>query len=146
MHFLTNIFYYTDIQMINFRDKLKYVLALRKISAEELAQQIGMTRQNLNYIYKRGSIDTKWLERMSEILQVPMIYWFEEEDLKATDKNIMIGNNLVNGNHNNIQSNLNDCKNELEQANKKIKSLEEALEIKTMMINDLKEMLKNSKK
>lgn len=113
------------------------------MSQKHILEKIEMSRANLNLIYKRGHIDTKWLEKISEVLDVPMTYWFEDDN---KSENIIIGNNLVNGNFNNIQSNLINYKNELDQALKKIKSLEEIIELKTMMINDLKEMLINSKK
>ena len=127
--------------MKKFQEKLNIILLNRRMTAKELCHKIDMTRANLNLIYKRNSIDTKWLEKMSDVLDVPMAYWFENEE---NSRNIIInGSNLVNGNNNNVQSNLKNCQLELDNALKRIKELEGIISMKDVLIE---QMLRASKK
>jgi len=64
--------------MLNLEVKIKDLLTKKNMSQKELCSQIEMSDQNLRIIFKRNSIETKHLEKIAEVLEVPVTYFFEE--------------------------------------------------------------------
>ena len=54
---------------MNIGEKIKEIIDQRGMSTSEFARRLCTTNQNVHNIYKRDSLDTKLLERISEILE-----------------------------------------------------------------------------
>ena len=51
----------------------------KKIRKKEFAEKIGMTDVNLSKIFRKDSIDSALLEKISKILNIPITFWFYED-------------------------------------------------------------------
>ncbi len=130
---------------MNLEEKIKKILSDKKLSQEKLANKIGMSKANLYNCFKRNSIETKNLEKIAEVLEVPVSYFFDEND-KAGDINIKYAKTKGSGNIVNIadSSVKNDKTTEDIKAIKlemEVKSLKQQLKDKEEIIDNLKQMI-----
>lgn len=51
----------------------------RRIKKKEFAKKINMSDVNLSKIFKKESIDSALLERISKTLNIPISFWFDEK-------------------------------------------------------------------
>jgi transcriptional regulator with XRE-family HTH domain len=112
-------------------EKIKNLAKNRGITLKDLAVKIDMSEANLYRVFKRQSIETKYLESIADVLQVPVGYFFGEiqEDGK---KIVQSGeNNLVGSNQNIINSN---AVKELEECRKEVAYLKEQVKDKEKLI------------
>ena len=63
-----------------FINRLKKLLAERNITNKELCDKIGMTEGGFYQSIKNNSFKVATYELISEVLNVPMTYWFMEEN------------------------------------------------------------------
>ncbi|MFB6259064.1 MAG: helix-turn-helix domain-containing protein [Flavobacteriales bacterium] len=56
------------------------------VTLKELAEKVGMTETGLSRALKRKSLKVKTLERISEVLQVPIPAFFGEEGAREGGK------------------------------------------------------------
>lgn len=79
--------------------KIKVIAKERGITINELAEQLGMTPQAVHLMVRENSTKTDTLERVAQILQVPITVFFDEEKetIKQT-QNGGSGNRLAGGN------------------------------------------------
>jgi len=79
--------------------KIKVIAKERGITISELAEQLGMTPQAVHLMVRENSTKTDTLERVAQILQVPITVFFDEEKetIKQT-QNGESGNRLAGGN------------------------------------------------
>lgn len=96
-------------------------------SVNEVAESIGTTPQNLYKLFKKESLDTKYLEDISRVIGIPVSNLFNE---------MFNTTNISNADENNLLIKL---KNENESLKKRISELAEQLEDKKMIIDFLKE-------
>jgi transcriptional regulator with XRE-family HTH domain len=61
-------------------NKLKEEIKLKKFTIEEIASKIGMTRTGLQLAFKEDTLKIVTLEKISEILNLPVYYWFVDSD------------------------------------------------------------------
>lgn len=106
--------------------KIKELADNKAIKKEELALKLGMTSDNLYKIYSKEGINTKILCQISEILDVPITYFFEGD----SEKNLNIGDNNTNIVGNKNKTSVSDT----EVYKAKIKSLERELQLKDKII------------
>ncbi len=59
-------------------NKITQELKRKKMLHQDLARQMGITRQGLTAALRNKSLRVKDLESISEILDVPISYWWEE--------------------------------------------------------------------
>lgn len=59
--------------------KIKVIAKERGITINELAEQLGMTPQAVHLMVRENSTKTDTLERVAQILQVPITVFFDEE-------------------------------------------------------------------
>lgn len=60
-------------------EKIKKMLKDKKITFAELAEKIEYTSTGLNRAFGKNNLKLETLERISEVLQVDITYFFEEE-------------------------------------------------------------------
>ena len=60
--------------------KINEVLKRKKITQKELAEKIGMNERTVGQFLKSNSIKVHVLEKVSKVLDVPLSYWFSEEE------------------------------------------------------------------
>lgn len=74
---------------INIEKKIRHFLKLKNMSIKELCKSIGMSQQNLDRIFKANSINTNHLQKMAEVLDVEMSYFFlSEEEIEALTQEV----------------------------------------------------------
>jgi len=107
--------------------KIKHIIKKSDFSVKHVAKKIGMTHQNLYRLLKKESIESKHLERIAKLLDVPVGYFFNENntgvdiDHKVTgDKSSASGDITIN------------------EGKKEIKHLKELLKAKDETIAALK--------
>ncbi len=67
-------------------NKIKVELEKRKITVRDFCQQIEITEQGLHQMIRNGSMKVEVLEKISDILCVPVAYWFEENTTLYKEK------------------------------------------------------------
>lgn len=67
---------------LSISEKIRILLDRRKMSYNELAQQIGMSRQNLHYKISQDKLYTKELEAIATALQCSYEFNFIMDDTK----------------------------------------------------------------
>ncbi len=58
--------------------KIKTELEHRGITIKEICRQVEITEQGLHQMIRNGSMKIEVLERISEVLGLPVAYWFDE--------------------------------------------------------------------
>jgi len=66
--------------MLGLENKIKYLLSENSLTQKELCDNIGMSTQNLRKIFDRDSIETKHLQNIANVFQVPVTFFFEEKE------------------------------------------------------------------
>ncbi len=67
--------------MKDFETKIRNLIKANKMSIEDFAIKIGITKQNFYLILKRNDLNVSYLEKMSSILDVPITYFFTDDDI-----------------------------------------------------------------
>lgn len=121
-------------------EKIKILSEKKKITLTDLSSKINMSYQNLNRCIRENKMQAQDLEKICNILDVPISYFFEQcED--ETQK-VAIKHNAINGNNNQIQIKLTEQSHEIEKLKKEIEYLKEIIKQKEELINLLKELKK----
>ena len=66
--------------MINLETKIKRKLKERTLTIEKLAVYSGVTKQTIHNIFKKNDIKLSQLERIADVLNVKVDYFFIEEN------------------------------------------------------------------
>lgn len=67
--------------------KIKELVERKKMSVEELASKLQKSHTAIYDIYKKQDINTELLTQISEVLDVPISYWFQEDDISHVTDN-----------------------------------------------------------
>jgi len=67
--------------MKNIDLKIKKLLESKEISASRFCKKIGVTESGYTYMIKNESMKLKTLYKISEVLQVPVSYFFDESEV-----------------------------------------------------------------
>jgi len=67
--------------MRNLEQLTKQELLKRRMSIEKLAVEAGLTKSTVLSIFKKNDAKVSQLEAISEVLQVPTIFFFEDIDI-----------------------------------------------------------------
>ena len=151
--------------MKNFGNEIGRLLKERGLTRKDLAIKLSMTEANIYKILKKESVDTKFLQKISELLDIPLSYWFEDVGSNFSNNKIAYGenSNIVQGKgnviHGAIQGNkvhkvtkdaeaspeIRNMLSELELENKylkqKVKDLEILIAQKEMLIEEKERMI-----
>jgi transcriptional regulator with XRE-family HTH domain len=113
----------------------------KKLTIRQFAERIGMSDTNLYKCFKRNSIETKHLEKIAEVLQVPIGLFFEQQgSLPTVTANGPLLNMQQVQNSGNITLNaLSECEKKIEVLLKEIEFKDKLLEGKDTIIQLLKE-------
>lgn len=60
--------------------KLKAILKRKSINAKEFGEMMGKSEGRVYQYYKESNFNTDTLKDFSKLLNVPMAYWFDEDD------------------------------------------------------------------
>ncbi len=113
--------------MFNLEKKIKVLLTKNKISIENLAFSIGITKNTLLNVFKKNEINTKYLVKISEHFGMPMSYFFEDGDGSYNVANSQNGNG--NKNTQIVNERCNSLAIENEYLKKQIKDKEEIINL-----------------
>ncbi len=58
-------------------NKLQGLLRTKKMTIEEFVSKVGISKMGYYRIMKEANTSVKTMERISEVLEVPMSFWFE---------------------------------------------------------------------
>jgi DNA-binding Xre family transcriptional regulator len=118
--------------------KVKKILGEKQLTINWLSKQIGMSNQNLYKCFEKNRIEANDLERIAQVLDVNVSYFFDDT-VPYTGHKIKnsIGNNFLgNINGNGVRVNLNPTDNE-----KEIDHLKEIIREKDNTIEAMKELI-----
>jgi transcriptional regulator with XRE-family HTH domain len=104
----------------------------RKITIRKLAMKVGIRDVTVHHLIKKGSTNTATLEKIAQILDVPVGVFFDDTLSKAIHQT---GKGNIVGNSNRVM--ISDCESKLEISQNKIESLEALLEEKERTIQIL---------
>ena len=85
-------------------ERLKKIISKFKVSQSEIARQLGMSHQSLNQMLSAADVKTSLLERIAQVLNVPVSFLYGERDegqnaVANGDGSVAVaGNNNVAGN------------------------------------------------
>ena len=124
---------------MNIKERIKEIIDKKGITIRELASKINMSEQNLYKCFRRNSIELKYLEQMSEFLEIPLSYFFNENETISSNKlegnkNITLQNNNL-GDNNKVSIMLHDKDEEIEKLKREIDHLKSLLEAKDKIIS-----------
>ncbi len=86
-------------------NRIKIELERKGVSVRDLCYQIDITEQGLHQMIRNKSMKIEILERISYVLDLPMSYWFSEQEYINTPPIINNINNINNINHINNNAN-----------------------------------------
>jgi transcriptional regulator with XRE-family HTH domain len=105
----------------------------KQITLREIANRINISEDGLQKIIKKGSTNTATLERISQVLDVPVGFFFDENTFQGSVTQRGRGNFIANS----YNVKISECESKLEIAQAKIESLEALLEEKERTIQIL---------
>ena len=70
-------FYFPTRDYMNY-SKIKYELERRAMTVKEFCCKVGITEQGLYQMIRNQSMKVDVLERISEVLEIPIEYWFDD--------------------------------------------------------------------
>lgn len=122
-------------------NRLKDLLQSKKINQRELADKIGYTQTAISQAISRGDFKVSMLEKIADVLEVPMNYFFVEKN------RIEIKGQVHNGTGDNVSIDANQellTENEIlkEKVNGLIKE-NEGLKNQIELLREMNEILKN---
>jgi len=130
--------------------KIKKIAEGKNITLTALSSKIEMSYQNLNRCIKNNEIQATALEKVAEVLNVPVSYFFEENPWTGKAKSIITNGHFSNnvnskvittGEDNEIQL----LKMEVEKLVLKVEGLEretEGLKRENLLLKEINELLK----
>jgi|GEM_PF-3255828 len=108
---------------MNFEKKIKDLLSSKEWTQELLAEKIGITRRTLKNYFDRNSLNTDELEKIADIFNVSVSYFFDENEKQL---NGITAKNVHNGNGHNII--IESKEHEIETLKKYVSKLETDIE------------------
>ncbi len=119
-------------------NKLKELLKSKKLNQRELADKIGYTQTAISQAMSRGDFKISMLEKIANVLDVPISYFFSEGN------NIKIKGHVHSGVGDIIKANeINSSDKELQLENKHLKEKIEGLQREIELLKEMNEILKN---
>lgn len=115
-------------------ERIKKAIEKSGWDPNKVAAAINMSTANLYRIFKRDSVETKYLQKLSDLLGVPLSYFMDEnsdyniEDMKPLPHSFTLVTDKAVAYHRA------DIQNELDKANIRIEALEMRLRDKEEMI------------
>ena len=78
-------------------ERLKEIISKFKVSQSEIARQLGMSHQSLNQMLSAADVKTSLLERIAQVLNVPVSFLYGERDegqnaVASGDSSIAVNN------------------------------------------------------
>jgi len=119
---------------MNLEAKIKFILDKKNKTVKWLAQSIEMSEQNFYKIFKRNSIETSHLQKIAEVLEVPITTFFEEENKNGSNINYQV----IKGDNNNQNS----LKDRLTYENESLRREIESQKKEIALLREMIEMLK----
>ncbi len=112
--------------MVEIGELIKNTCYQKGIKAIQLANAIGTTRQNINGIFKRNSIDTIQLLKISNYLNYNFFKHYKVQNDESTSENKEIRN---------LKINIINLEKDLEEAQKEILLLREITNLQRKQLN-----------
>jgi len=112
-----------------FRDLLNY----KRMTVREFCKEVGITTTTLYDVYKRNSIDTKYLDVIEEKFKISKMYFFSDAE------SVQI---YINGNENKLGDVNNGTSKSIQVLKKEIESKNREIELLSQIIEDKNEIIK----
>lgn len=117
-------------------ERLKEIIFKFKVSQSEIARRLGMSHQSLNQMLTAADVKSSLLERIAQVLNVPISHLYGERD--ETQSAVATGDSsiAVNNNSGNIAAGDNRLLQE------RIKFLEQQLKDKECLLEEKERLIK----
>jgi len=115
----------------------------KRITQQELAEAIGMSKTNINQILI-GKTEPKisTIEKIAEYFNVPVAYFFDDNSSTGGNNSVQIGKNNVAGNisgsNNKISVSADQCRHEVEMLRELLKAKEHIIELLNEQIKSMR--------
>jgi transcriptional regulator with XRE-family HTH domain len=107
----------------------------KKITIRELAMEVGMRDISVHQLIKKGKTNTETIEKIAEILDVPVGIFFDETPLNTIKQNVKGNRDTAASIYGNAT--ISNCESKLEIAQKEIAHLTKLVEEKERTIQIL---------
>lgn len=82
-------------------ERLKEILSTYKVSQSEIARKLGLSQQSFNQMLSASDVKTSLLERIANVIEVPISHLYGEKDKEQSA--VASGNGIaVAGNNNEV--------------------------------------------
>jgi transcriptional regulator with XRE-family HTH domain len=126
--------------------KIKNLAKKRDLNIKELSEKIEMSEANFYKCINRGSIETKHLEKIAKVLNVPVSYFFDEPEQNG----LVINNGNFNGNNvsegSRVLIKVNEQQHEIDRLKEKLHDKEELIEELRQRLIDKDELIDEIRK
>lgn len=112
--------------------ELNKLLNERGIKKKDFASKLHMTDVNLSKILKKDSVDASLLEKIAKELNIPVSYFFTENQLNSDNCRTL-----------KLASDKTELSNDSGESSNRVQQLEEALKIKDQELQELRQRLKD---
>lgn len=122
-------------------DKIKYVceVLLREKTIVEIANELGTSDNTIRNLYKKESVDSKYLLKLAEMAGIDISYFFIEEhpSFIVRESQMNYVGNVKGHSTQNITTGEKQCYEKLEMALREVTALRETVETQKKLIRFL---------
>lgn len=72
--------------VISLKNKIEKILKKKRLTVREFCKEINITTAGLYGIYERNTIDTKYLDKIESVFNIPKMYFFTKNDTFFSSK------------------------------------------------------------
>lgn len=106
-------------------DKIKSLAEKKGISIRDLSEKINLTAEGIYQNIRKNSIKAETLEKIAELLEVPVSYFFDDKMSEALTNGHTVVNHKGSVKISQNNTTFDDCKKEVDALKKEIEYLKE---------------------
>lgn len=119
---------------------IKTLMLENKVTVRRMCKEIGVTESGFWKMLKNGSVKTSTLEKIAQVLEIPVTYFFEDAQQISKPPSQIQGhyNQVANGNNVKQHLSIGEYESEIIYLKEKIGDLKEIIKLKDEIISELR--------